>query len=162
LRFPIMVFFTRELYLGFQPASGWERRAEREWDRRAELYDRYAEAVSPLLPISVRRLCKQGLHDGVVRSSKLSGGELVLVVDATHALSGFRGRHVRLTFRGVSGWPAVSKLVGQWWLYEEAHLRSGGRFCLSVLFDPAELDIEADELIIELLPNRQAAAGSGE
>jgi len=70
---------------------------------------------------------------------------------ATHALSGFRGRQVRLTFRGVRGRPAVSKLVGQWWLYEEAHLRSGRRFCLSVLFNPTELDIEADDLAIEVL-----------
>lgn len=83
-----------------------------------------------------------------------------MVVDATHALSGFRGRRVRLTFRGVSGRPAVSKLVGQWWLYEEAHLRSGGRFCLSVLFDPMELDIEADELVIEVLPKRHAEPGT--
>ena len=151
-----MVFFTRELYLGIQPASGWERKAEREWDRRAKVYERYAEAVAPMLPPAVRRLCKQGLHDGVVLTATLSGGELAMVVDATHALSGFRGRQVRLTFRGVPGRPAVSKLVGQWWLYQEAHLRSGGRFCLSVLFDPTELDIEADELVIEVLPKGHA------
>jgi hypothetical protein len=149
-----MVFFTRELYLGIQPDSGWERRAEREWDRRANLYAKYAEAVAGMLPASVRRLCKQGLHDAVVREASRDGGKLILVVDATHALSGFRGRRVRLTFRGVRGRPAVSKLVGQWWLYEEAHPRSGGRFCLCVLFDPTELDVEADELAIEVLPKR--------
>jgi hypothetical protein len=151
-----MVFFTRELYLGIQPQSGWERRAGQEWARRANAYAKYAEAVAPMLPPSVRRLCRQGLHDGVVRQAAASGGELMLVVDATHALSGFRGRQVRLTFRGTRGRPAVSKLVGRWWLYEEAHPRSGGRFCLSVLFDPTELDIEADELAIEVLSRRHA------
>ena len=147
-----MVFFTRELYRGIQPDSGWERKAEREWDRRSKLYEKYADAVAPMLPRSVRRLCEHGLHDGLVQAATRSSGELALVVDATRALSGFRGRLVRLTFRGVQRRPAVSRLVGQSWLYEEAHLRSGNRFCLSILFDTTELDIEADELAIEVLP----------
>ncbi|QVL34593.1 DUF4085 family protein [Telmatocola sphagniphila] len=149
-----MVFFTREIYLGLQPCSGWERKAARQWLRSAKLYEQYLAAMAPMLPPSVRRLCKQGLHDGVVQFAKLSGCELVLVVDTTNALSGFRGRQVRLTFHGVVGRFAVAKLVGQWWLYEEAHLRSGGRFCLSVMFDRTELDIEAEELVIELLPKQ--------
>jgi hypothetical protein len=91
----------------------------------------------------------------VVRKAAFKAGELVLVVDATNALSGFRGRQVRLTFRGVKGRPAVSKLVGQWWLYEEAHLSSRARFSLQVLFDPSQLDVEADELKIELLPRER-------
>jgi hypothetical protein len=147
-----MVFFTRELFRGIQPQSGWERRAEREWHRRAEIYARYAEVISTLLPASVRRLCKEGLHDGVVREATLKQGELVLVVDATNALSGFRGRQVRLTFRGVRGRPAISTLVGQWWLCQEAHLCSRARFNLQVLFDPSELELEADELVIKVLP----------
>ena len=155
-----MVFFTRELFLGFQPESGWERKAEREWDRRMKVFEKYVEAVAPMLPSSVRRLCKHGLHDGVVREAKLSGGALVMVVDATHALGGFRGRQVRLTFRGVLGRMSVSKLVGQWWLYEEVHLRSAGRFCISVLFDDSEWDIEADELDIEMLPKKKTASGN--
>jgi hypothetical protein len=139
-----MVFFTRELYLGVQPKSGWERRAEREWCRRADIF-------SPMLPAPVRRLCKHGLHDGVVREAAFKGGELVLVVDATNALSGFRGQ-VRLTFRGVRGRPAVSKLTDQWWLYQEAHLTSRARFSLHVLLDTSELEIEANELIIDFQP----------
>ncbi len=80
-----MVFFTRELYLGIQPKSGWERRAEREWYRRDDIYTKYYEVISPMLPASVRRLCKQGLHDGVVREATFGGGELVVLVDATNA-----------------------------------------------------------------------------
>jgi hypothetical protein len=76
----------------------------------------------------------------------------MILVDATGALSGFRGRQVRLTFRGVRGRPSVTRLVGQWWLYEEAHLSSRARFNLHVLFDPDELEVEADELLIDLSP----------
>jgi Protein of unknown function (DUF4085) len=147
-----MVFFTRELFLGIQPNSGWERRAEREWNRRADIYAQYRQVIAPLLPATVRRFCKQGLHDGVVREASLKNGELALVVDATNALSIFRGRRVRLIFRGLRGRPAAGKLVGQWWLYEEAHLCSRARFSFHILFDRSELEVEADELAIELLP----------
>ena len=150
-----MIFFTRELFLGIQPKSGWERRAENEWYRRVKVYARYAEMIAPLLPAAVRRLCKQSLHDAVVREAALRDGELVMLLDATNALSGFRGRQVRLAFRGVQGRPSVAKLVGQWWLYEEAHLCSRARFSLHVLFDPSELEVEADELVIELSPRRR-------
>src|SRR5438128_4162137 len=73
---PPMVFFTRENFLGLQPKSGWERRAEREWRRRADLYARYAEGVAPMLPAAVRRLCNAGLHDGVVREASAKAGKL--------------------------------------------------------------------------------------
>jgi hypothetical protein len=147
-----MMFFTRELYRGIQPKSGWEHRADREWYRRLDIYTNYREVISPMLPQPVRRLCTQGLHDGVVREAAFKNGELVLVVEATNALSGFRGRQVRLTFRGVKGRPRVAKLAGQWWLYEEVHLSSRARFSLHVLFDLSELEVEADELKIELSP----------
>ncbi len=151
-----MIFFTRELHLGIQPKSGWERRAEREWYRRIELFAKYRDLIGPMLPASVRRLAKQGLHDGVVRKAVFKGGEFVLLVDATNALSRFRGRNVRLTFRGVRGKPTISKLIGQWWLYEEAHLTSRARFSLHILFDESELEVEADELTIDYVPWEQA------
>jgi hypothetical protein len=144
-----MIFFTRELYLGYQPNSGWERRALREWDRAQEEYTRYLEVIAPRLPSSVRQLCSEGLHDGVVQRASHRAGELVLLLDMSGALGRFRGRGVRLTFRGVPGRVRTSRLAGQWWLYEEAHLRSRGRFALHVLFDTEELEIEADELVIE-------------
>ena len=150
-----MVFFTRKLYLGYQPNSGWERRAEREWARRADIYARYLEVIAPLLPAPVRRLCEHGLHDGVVLEAAFEKSELVIVVDTTNALSAFRGQQVRLTFRGVRGRPAVSKLVGEWWLYQEAHLRPAGRFSLHVLFGSTEFEVEAEELIIQPLHLRR-------
>jgi hypothetical protein len=147
-----MVFFTRQLYLGIQPKSGWERRAEREWDRRRGIYVRYLEVIAPLLPPAVRRLCRASLHDAVVQEVTQDGDELILLLDATNALSRFRGRHVRLTFRGVRGRVPTDGLVGQWWLCEEAHLCSRARFNLQVLFETSEMEVEADELVIERVP----------
>jgi hypothetical protein len=161
-----MIFYTRELYQGIQPNSGWERRAEREWHRRAEIHSRYARVIAPLLPPAVVRLCDNGLHDGVVRQATRRAGELVLVVDTTNALTGFRGSDVRLTFRGVRGRPGVARLAGDWWLYQEAHLSARARFSLHVLFHRAELEVEADELAVEVFPYarrpavRRAVAGT--
>jgi Protein of unknown function (DUF4085) len=147
-----MIFFTRELYLGYQPGSGWERRAEREWDRRRKLYERYADAVEPMLPTGVRRLCREGLHDGIVLGATRERDRVVLIVDATNALSRFARRIVRLTFHGVRGRPALARLADAWWLYEEAHLSPRARFSLQVLFHQFEWEIEADGLTIEVLP----------
>jgi hypothetical protein len=154
-----VIFFTRELFLGIQPKSGWERRAEREWYRRSDIYAQYTKVIAPLLPPSVRRLCKASLHDGVLSRVALKDGELTMHVDATNALSDFRGRQVRLTFQGVRDRPAVSKLDGEWWLYEEAHLTSRARFNLQVLFNREEMEIEAEGLLIELLPKGSRRAG---
>jgi Protein of unknown function (DUF4085) len=151
-----MIFFTRELYEGYQDGSGWQRRALRQWDRRQEIYTRYFDVIAPLLPASLRRLHVEGLHDGRIRVASLQDHELVLRIDANNALSGFRGRQVHLRFRGVRGRPKIGKLVGQWWLYHEAHLSSRARFSLHVFFDRSDLEVEADELIIKLLPNRRA------
>jgi hypothetical protein len=152
-----MIFFTRELYQGIQSDSGWERRATREWARASDDYARYLEVISPRLPASVRRLCDDGLHDGVIVSAAHNSGELVLVVNTANALSRFRGRPLRLTFRGVPGRISTSHLIGRWWLYEEAHLRSGGRFSLHVFLDTGELEIDANELVIRRVPSNGKA-----
>jgi hypothetical protein len=147
-----MIFFTRELFRGSQPKSGWERRASREWDRRAKIYARYAEVIAPMLPASVVRLCDNGLHDGVILYASRAGDGLSFVIDTANSLTVFRTSTVHLEFRGVRGRPRVSNLLGEWWLYEEAHLSSRARFSLHVLFNQAELEFEAEELSIELVP----------
>jgi hypothetical protein len=145
-----MIFFTRELFEGTQPHSGWERRAMRETERRGKIYAQYLGIIAPLLPPAVVRLCKTRLHDGVIQEASLKDHQLRLVVDTTNALSGFRGSFVTLTFRGVRGHPAVAKLVGEWWLYEEAHLSSNAPFSLHVMFNKVDLEIEAEELVIDV------------
>ena len=143
-----MVFFTRQLYDGMQPESGWERRAEREWTRRLKTYRRYEAVIAPLLPTSVVRLSRETLHDAVVQSVEQSTGSLTFDLDARRALGGFGGRRVRLSFTGVRRRIRTRGLVGHWWLYEEAHLSSRAKFALHVLFDTTELEIEAEELRI--------------
>jgi len=65
-----MIFFTRQLQDGIQSNSGWTRRADREWKKRVELHERYHAAIAPMLPTSVRRLCRETLHDAVVTLAK--------------------------------------------------------------------------------------------
>lgn len=144
-----MIFITRQLFEGIQPNSGWERRAERQWDQRYEIYRRYYDVIAPLLPARVRRLCSQSPHDAVVESVSQSEGRLTIVLDATYALGRYRGRRVTLTFSGVRKRIPVRGLCRQWWLYEEAHLSSRARFSLHVMFDKSDVEIEADELEIE-------------
>jgi len=143
-----MIFVTRQLHDGIQPGSGWERRAERQWRRREEIYARYLKIISSMLPAAVRRLCREGLHDAQVESATSALATLTLIVDLKHALGGFRGRRLQLTFSGVHGRVSTRGLRGQWWLYEEAHLSSRARFSLHVMFDKSDLEIEADELSI--------------
>ena len=144
-----MVFFTRELYEGVQPESGWERRAEREWHKRFKFYRRYEALIAPLLPASVVRLSRETLHDALVEFAEQGEGRLALIMDARRALGGFRGRRVRLTFRGVRRRVRTRGLVGRWWLYEEVHLCSHAKFNLQVLLTGSELEIEADALSIQ-------------
>ena len=146
-----MIFFTRQLQDGVQEDSGWTRRAGREWQRRSAIYRRYMAAITPMLPPSVVRLCRETLHDAVVESLEQSSGTLKLVMDARGALGGFRGHRVRLVFSGMKRRIPTRGLVGRWWLYEEPHLCSRAQFSLHVLFHRGEMEIDADELSIKRL-----------
>jgi hypothetical protein len=146
-----MLFFTRKLYDGMQDFSRAGLRAERGWTKLAEVYHQYLQLIAPLLPKSVARLGKAGLHDATVVSATQKGRTLNLVVDTTHALTRLGRGQLRLTFKGVRGRVRTKRLVNAWWCYEEAHLCSRARFALHVLFHQGELEIEADELVIERL-----------
>ncbi len=150
-----MIFFTRTLCQGIQPKSGWEQPAYHQWRRRVKVYADYLTAIGPMLPASVKRLCRASLHDARVVAAEQKPGVLILVLDASNALSRFRGQCVRLRFHGVEKRLPLRGLAGQWWLYEEAHLSSRACFSLHVLFDMSELEIEANELVIELLGRRK-------
>ena len=145
-----MIFFTRELYDGMQVYSPRETRAEREWAKRAEIYQRYREVISPLLPVAVARLGREGLHDAIVMSARQAARSLFLVMDTLNALTKLRGRRpVRLRFTGVKRRVNTKRLVGAWWVAEEVHLSSRARYALHVLFHEGELEFEADGLVIE-------------
>jgi hypothetical protein len=145
-----LIFFTRELYEGMQVSSPRETRAEREWAKRAEIYQRYREVISPLLPAAVARLGREGLHDAIVLSAAQTADSLVLLMDTSNALTTLRGRRpVRLTFRGVRRRMITKRLVGAWWVADEVHLSSRARYALHVLFHQHEWEVEADRLVIE-------------
>lgn len=144
-----MIFITRELHEGFQDGSRWQRRAQREWEKRADIYARYLKVIAPMLPKAVRQLAASGLHDARVEAASQTGKKLVLTINAKGALSVYRGRRLRLTFSGVRGRVPVQKLIGQWWLYEEAHLSCRAAFSLHVMFDKTDVEIEAAGLEIE-------------
>jgi len=147
-----MIFFTRELYQGVQPKSGWERRADYEWHRRLKIYNRYETIIRPLLPSSVVQFLGKSLHDAEVESISQRSGKLILMLDARPCASGsYRGHRVRLTFGGIRGRVRIRGLVGQWLLYREAHLCSRAKFSVHLLFTKSELEIEADEVSIEKL-----------
>jgi hypothetical protein len=144
-----MIFITREIYTGLQDGSGRQKRAQREWEKRADIYADYVKVIAPLLPKEVRQLAAKGLHDARVEAATQIGKKLVITMDAKGALSAYRGRRLRLTFNGVRGRVPAKRLVGQWWLYEEAHLSNRAAFSLHAMFDKTDVEIEAEELKIE-------------
>lgn len=147
-----MIFFTRRIHQGIQPKSGWERRAEREWAKRLDAYRQYEAVMKPFLPSPVAQFLRKSFHDAVVESVKQSSNKVVLNLDARPCATGsYRGHRVRLTFKHIHRPIKTSGLVGQWWLHDEVHLCSHAKFSLHVLFTEAELEIDADDLLIEKL-----------
>jgi hypothetical protein len=140
-----MIFFTRSLYEGFQPDSGWERKAMREWQRRSKAYNECLRIITPLLPVTVRRFCRQDLHDCKVVKAVFGKSFVRFVLDAKHAFNLPHARY-ELTFQGVSSFRGAKQLSGRWWLYDEFHLCSSSPFCFSVMFDKGELEIDAAEV----------------
>lgn len=144
-----MIFFTRELYLGYQPKSGRERAAMREWRRNGEIYHVYRHVIKPLLPRRIVQIANGSLHDAVVRRVVQAKGKLELTLDTSGSFSRFRPHPIRLTFTGLRKRVPIRGLVGQWWLYDEIHLSPRSRFNLQVLFTDSELEIEADDVKLE-------------
>jgi hypothetical protein len=144
-----MIFISRELYDGIQLDSGWERRAEREWRKRSEIYDRHYKLIAPLLPTGVRRISRFGIHDAIVESVTQNKGEICFLLDTSKALGAFRGRRLRLKFLGAHRRIPTRGLRGQWWLYHEAHLSHNARFLFQIMFHKTDVDIEANDLRID-------------
>ena len=124
----------------------------RTWNRNQRIYQTCFDAISPLLPSSVVRLCRASLHDAVIESVAQQPGILTFVMDVWGAVGGFEGRRVQLTFTGVQRRIATRGFVGKWWLYEEVYLSSRAAFTLQVLLTAGEFEIEANALTIKLLP----------
>jgi hypothetical protein len=142
-----MIFFTRELFKGIQPPG---YRSEQEWKRRAKIKSAHDEVIRQLLPKSAQKLSATSFHDGEVEAVKQRGTGMTMTVDMRPAL-GRRGRLMRIILTGVRHPVLTSGLHGQWWLYHEVHLCSRSRFSLHILFTSSELEIEADDILVEKL-----------
>jgi hypothetical protein len=145
-----MIFFSRRLYDGYQPASDWHRQAMKTWMRLVDCYQEYRKVIKPFLPKSALALDVEGLHDAVVTSCVQRGGELTMKLDASGALCKWCGHQVTLRFSGVTRRVAKKCLVGQWWLYNELHLSAKSGFSLHVLLTDDDIQIDADDVIIEI------------
>ncbi len=142
-----MKYFTRELYESIQPGSGVpEEEADRQWQERSQAYQRHLDAIRARLPAGMQLLAENSLHDGVVLGVKqLPDGRLRLETDATQNPWGPRGVFT-LTFSGVREVEGLETIVGDWWLYEEAHLHPRAAFDFRVLFSQSQFRVVAEEV----------------
>jgi len=145
-----VIFMSRKLFNGYQPGSTWDRQSLRIWKKLQVVCEQYEKIIEPLLPKNAIQLNHEGLHDAVITGCRQRGQQLVMTLDATHALSRWSGHQVTLQFTGVTNRPRTSGLVGQWWLYSELHLPPTSRFSLHVLLTNDEIQIDADDVTIEL------------
>jgi hypothetical protein len=120
------------------------------WDRLGELYVEYRKSIRSLLPKNIVTLDTVGLHDAVVVASFQKGSELTMTLDATGALSKWSGHHVTLRFSGVANRVKTRRLVGQGWYYNEVHLSANSAFSLHVLLADDDIQIDADDVVIEV------------
>jgi hypothetical protein len=140
-----MIFFTRDLYNGIQPDSGWERKAMRALQRRITTYDSYLKIIAPFLPASVRRFSRHSLHDCKVKQVFFSKSLVRFTLNAQHAFS-LPKPNYELTFEGITSFRGSRKLTGRWWLYDEFHLCSSAPFSFHAMFDDGEIELDASDI----------------
>ena len=141
-----MIFFTRELYEGYQDKSGWTRMASRKAGRNLKLYDKYRRLIRPFLPDSAIRFSSLGFHDSELVAWDCPGGRLQLVLDTAGVFVPFRRRYAHVTFLGMQRCPPQVPHKKEWWLYSEFHLGSRTNFCLHVMFTETDVEIAANEI----------------
>lgn len=141
-----MIFFTRKLYEGIQPESGWERRAENLWDKHCQIYRKYFQLISPMLPVSARKFSKQSLHDGVILKTRTTKGRLELLIDGHGMVDLSPHNNYKVVFSGVTDYRGPRQLEGALWCYDEIHLCSSAPFSFHVLFHKGEMEIDAVEV----------------
>ena len=152
-----MIFKTRKLYEGYQPKSGWERRAHNLWRKNVEIYYKYFELISPFFPASVRKFSKKSLHDGIILESKFTKNKVELILDGSGMIDLSPEYNYKVTFTGVFGRRGATKLQGKWWLYDEFHLSSQAPFSFHVLLTDGELEIDASNIQLKRI-NRKLKA----
>lgn len=151
-----MIFFTRQLYDGYQPGSKWQNRAMKLWDRNGKIYKKYFKLISPLLPKSVIKANDISLHDCRVRSVVCDNDQISFTLDTASAVALSPHYTAVVSFKGVKNKVPVSKLNGAWWLYDEVHLSHSSRFAYHIFLDRIDLEVYADEFSIKFIRNKGA------
>src|SRR5437868_11574169 len=101
-----MIFFTRELYQGYQEKSGWTRSATVKTNRNSKLYQRYFRLIRPFLPDSAIKFSKLSFHDSELLTWNCHAGKLWVVLDTYGVSVPLPGRYAHITFRGVPHCPS--------------------------------------------------------
>jgi hypothetical protein len=141
-----MLFFTRELFEGFQPDSGWERSATIKVNRNSKLYKKYFRLIRPFLPKSAIRFEQFGFHDSEVIERMWKDEKLFLLLDTAGTFLPLPKRYAHLTFTGVRRCPPQLPKKKEWWNWDEFHLGSRTKFSLHVMFTRSEIEIPADDI----------------
>jgi hypothetical protein len=147
-----MKYITRELYQGMQGAPEPAEDFDARWRRACDAYAAHLDGISGALPPRMAALARATLHDGrVLAVRRPAPAELILDVDATTNPWGPAGVF-RLRFTGVRrAAGAGDDLVGDDWLYEEAHLHPEARFDFRVLFWRHDFRVVADDVEVTAL-----------
>jgi Protein of unknown function (DUF4085) len=149
-----MLFFTRELYEGYQEKSGWTRTATTKANRNFKLYEKYFRLIRPFLTDSAIRFSKFSFHDSELVSWNCRDGRLRLVLDTFGVSVPLPERYAHVTFQGVRQCPSHIPRKKEWWLYSEFHLGSRSNFCLHVMFTKTDVKIAADEIRVRFKNER--------
>ena len=150
-----MIFFTRDLYDGYQPGSKWQRRAMRIWDRNIRIYRQYLKVIKPLLPTNIVKWEDISLHDCRVCDAIRNKTQIQFVLDTENAIGLAPDYTVLICFKGVKNKVGLTGLRGAWWLYDEVHLSHISRFAYHIFLDRKDLEVYADDFSLKLIRDRK-------
>ena len=127
-----MKYFTPELFARFQSADdSVADRADAEWEKATQDYQKHWTKIKKLFPESVRRFEQADVrvHDADVLSVARQGSDLILIVQEEPPASNL----IILTFV-LAGEPAIDgDPRGTYWLYEEFDVGRDKRMSFEVL-----------------------------
>ncbi|MBU1086526.1 MAG: DUF4085 domain-containing protein [Candidatus Omnitrophica bacterium] len=147
-----MIYFTRQLLKEQQgdPSLQNNIEVENKWKMAIENYQRHFNSVESSLPVSVQKLSRMSLHDGVIIDISKKEREITIVIDSSSNYEE-QSNEIKLIFKGVEFFNGIDNIINEWWLYEEYYLSKIGRFELNVLLTNSEFTIIADE--VEIIRN---------
>lgn len=141
-----MKFFTRELYDKQHIIKNiFSRKANREWDDACKGYEKYLNSIKNSLPESMKNFCETTLHDAYIKSVSKIQDKLILEIDGSNCPWDRKGQF-QLVFSGVKSIEGENEIIDDYWLYEEVHLSSIGKFEYHILLGKSEFRVIADEV----------------